>query len=86
VQVQNTSLEGQHLVQSYRLTALPAVLVLDPLTGAKLMERSGFVDAERLMEELLPFMDHGPKVGGGWAGLPSANSSDLMVTRSQSWD
>ncbi len=31
-------------------------------TGAKLYERAGFIDAEHLLEDLVPFMDHGPKV------------------------
>jgi hypothetical protein len=42
------------------------VVTSDPpacfLTGIKLLERVGFIDAERLMEELVPFLDHGPKV------------------------
>lgn len=37
--------------------------LLCPLpAGAKLYERSGFVDAEGLTEVLVQFMEHGPKV------------------------
>lgn len=64
--------DGRTLTKAYRLDSgpaphLPVVLVVDPLTGAKLWARTGFVDAEKLMEELVPFMDHGPlDAGGSW--------------------
>lgn len=32
--------------------------------GAKLHERYGFISAEQLMEDLVPFMDHGPHEPG----------------------
>jgi hypothetical protein len=37
--------------------------------GAQLYSRSGFVDPELLLDHLMPFMEHGPQVGLGWAGL-----------------
>ncbi len=30
--------------------------------GAKLYEKAGFVDPEKLLEDLVPFLDHGPQV------------------------
>jgi len=56
--------EGRQLASAYRLSSLPAVLVVDPVTGAKLYERTGFVDPEKLIEELVPFMEHGPNDPG----------------------
>jgi len=32
------------------------------LAGIKLFERQGFVEAEQMIEDLIPFMDIGPKV------------------------
>ncbi|KAI7835353.1 hypothetical protein COHA_010735, partial [Chlorella ohadii] len=37
---------------------LPATLIIDPVTGAPMWQRTGFINAERLTEELLPFLDH----------------------------
>jgi len=52
------------LINSYRLRGVPAVCIIDPITGTKLFERQGFVDAEQLIEDLVPFMDVGPKDPG----------------------
>ncbi|KAK9817646.1 hypothetical protein WJX72_000123 [[Myrmecia] bisecta] len=49
---------GSKVVTFYRLTELPAILVIDPVTGAMLRQFNGFIEAERLVEELVPFMDH----------------------------
>lgn len=35
-------------------------------TGIKLLEKRGFVEAEQLIEDLVPFMDAGPKVSGAF--------------------
>ncbi|PNH00378.1 hypothetical protein TSOC_013801, partial [Tetrabaena socialis] len=77
-----TSADGRALIKAYRLdpaggnpggpTFLPAILVVDPVTGAQLWHRTGFMDAEKLMEELVPFMDHGP-LDAGAAGLAQNN-------------
>eukprot|EP00879_Flechtneria_rotunda_P024710 GHRR01026216.1.p1 GENE.GHRR01026216.1~~GHRR01026216.1.p1 ORF type:complete len:153 (+),score=60.29 GHRR01026216.1:779-1237(+) len=58
-QVYNTADQGQVLIQSYHLEQLPAVLIVDPLTGAKLWEKYGFITADSLLEELVSFMDIG---------------------------
>lgn len=34
------------------------------LAGLKLLERHGFVEAEQLIEDLVPFMDSGPRDPG----------------------
>lgn len=59
--------DAKAIMAAYRLTALPVVLVVDPLTKASLWQRSGFVDAEKLMEELVPFMDTAPHDAGAGA-------------------
>lgn len=58
---------GAALANQYHLVGLPAVAVVDPITRAKLWERDGFVPADALVEELVPYMDVGEWVG--WAGL-----------------
>ncbi|PSC74669.1 UBX domain-containing 2 isoform X1 [Micractinium conductrix] len=52
--------EAQKLLHFYRLLPieLPALLIIDPVTGAPMRQWNGFVDAERLTEELLPFLDY----------------------------
>lgn len=50
--------EGQKLLNFYKVLELPATLIIDPVTGAPMWQRTGFIDAERLTEELLPFLDH----------------------------
>eukprot|EP00878_Enallax_costatus_P022026 GHUV01023349.1.p1 GENE.GHUV01023349.1~~GHUV01023349.1.p1 ORF type:complete len:292 (+),score=90.24 GHUV01023349.1:284-1159(+) len=58
-QCYNTSDQGQQLIGQYHLEELPAVFIVDPLTGAKVWERYGFISAEGLIEELVPFLDAG---------------------------
>jgi hypothetical protein len=57
--VYNTSEVGGELVMQYHLEELPAVYIVDPITGAKLWQRSGFVSPDTLIEELVPFLDVG---------------------------
>ncbi|KAG2487936.1 hypothetical protein HYH03_013515 [Edaphochlamys debaryana] len=80
-QTQEASQEGRALIKAYHLDsqaassgqpACPAILVVDPVTGAQLWCRLGFMDAEKLMEELVPFMDHGPMEPGA-ARIANAN-------------
>ncbi|GLC38061.1 hypothetical protein PLESTM_000679800 [Pleodorina starrii] len=80
-QTHENSPDGRELIKAYRLDSLaastggsvcPAILVVDPLTGAQMWHRSGFIDAEKLMEELVPFMDHGP-LDAGASNLAQTN-------------
>ena len=48
------------LCSMYKASRLPVIMVVDPITGASLYTREGFVGAEKLIEDLIPFMDHGP--------------------------
>ncbi|KAI3830808.1 hypothetical protein MKW92_014590 [Papaver armeniacum] len=53
--------EGRKVCTYYNLVSIPVVLVLDPITGQKMRLWSGMIQPEHLLEELLPFMDGGPK-------------------------
>lgn len=46
-QVEAGTEEGARAVAAYNLDALPAMLVLDPVTGALFRHWTGFVSAER---------------------------------------
>jgi hypothetical protein len=41
------------------LEQLPACIIVDPITRAKLWERYGFIGSEALVEELVPYLDCG---------------------------
>ncbi|XP_023539888.1 plant UBX domain-containing protein 7-like [Cucurbita pepo subsp. pepo] len=60
-QVYDDSTEGQKVCTYYKLESIPAVLVIDPITGQKMHSWFGMVQPERLLEDLLPFMDGCPK-------------------------
>ncbi|KAJ6840389.1 plant UBX domain-containing protein 7 [Iris pallida] len=60
-QVYQDSTEGKKVCTYYKLTSIPAVLIIDPVTGQKMRGWSGMVQPERLLEDLLPFLDKGPK-------------------------
>ncbi|OVA03630.1 UBX [Macleaya cordata] len=60
-QVYDDTTEGRKVCTYYNLVSIPVVLVLDPITGQKLRSWSGMIQPERLLEDLLPFMDGGPK-------------------------
>ncbi|GMN61868.1 hypothetical protein TIFTF001_030955 [Ficus carica] len=60
-QVYDDTTEGQKVCTYYKLVSIPVVLVIDPITGQKMRSWNGMVEPERLLEDLLPFMDGGPK-------------------------
>jgi hypothetical protein len=60
-QVYNTTSEGRKVCTFYKLVTLPAILVLDPITGQKMRAWTGMVQPDRLLEDLLPYLDKGPK-------------------------
>ncbi|XP_074565975.1 plant UBX domain-containing protein 7-like [Curcuma longa] len=60
-QVYHDTTEGQKVRTFYKLVTLPAVLLIDPITGQKMNAWTGMVHPERFLEELLPFLDRGPK-------------------------
>ncbi|XP_042420834.1 plant UBX domain-containing protein 7-like isoform X1 [Zingiber officinale] len=59
-QVYHDTSEGKKVCTYYSLFTLPAVLIIDPITGQKMRAWTGMVHPERLLEDLLPFLDKGP--------------------------
>ena len=69
MQLYENAPDGRKFISYYQLGSewvpppLPVTLLIDPVTGAKMHTWNGFVDAERFMEELLPFCDATPSTG-----------------------
>ncbi|KAL9241723.1 hypothetical protein vseg_015799 [Gypsophila vaccaria] len=60
-QVYDDTSEGKKVCNYYKIESAPVVLVIDPITGQKMRSWFGMVHPDRLLEDLLPFMDGGPK-------------------------
>ncbi|XP_022734545.1 plant UBX domain-containing protein 7-like [Durio zibethinus] len=60
-QVYDDSSEGRKVCTYYRLDSIPVVLVIDPITGQKMHSWCGMVQPESLLEDLVQFMDGGPR-------------------------
>ncbi|XP_020593660.1 plant UBX domain-containing protein 7 isoform X2 [Phalaenopsis equestris] len=60
-QVYSDTSEGKKVCTYYNLVSIPAILVIDPITGQKMRAWAGMVQPERILEDLLPFMEGGPK-------------------------
>ncbi|XP_010253434.1 PREDICTED: plant UBX domain-containing protein 7-like [Nelumbo nucifera] len=60
LQVYDDSHEGLKICNFYALGSVPAVLVIDPITGQMMRSWSGVVEAETLLMDLVHFMDYGP--------------------------
>ncbi|XP_057543715.1 plant UBX domain-containing protein 7 isoform X1 [Amaranthus tricolor] len=59
-QVYDDTSEGKKVCTYYKIESVPVVLVIDPVTGQKMRLWSGMVHPDRLLEDLLPFMEAGP--------------------------
>lgn len=59
-QVYDDTEEGRKVCTYYKLTNMPTIMILDPLTGQKMRSWEGMVGAERLLEDLVLYMDRGP--------------------------
>ncbi|XP_030968196.1 plant UBX domain-containing protein 7-like [Quercus lobata] len=59
-QVYDDTTEGRKVCM-YKLDYFPVVLVIDPITGQKMRSWCGMVQPDQLLEDLLSFMDGGPK-------------------------
>ncbi|XP_012072428.1 plant UBX domain-containing protein 7 isoform X2 [Jatropha curcas] len=53
--------EGKKVCTYYKLDSIPVVLVIDPITGQKMRAWSGMIQPESLLEDLVPFLDGGPR-------------------------
>ncbi|XP_071722791.1 plant UBX domain-containing protein 7-like [Rutidosis leptorrhynchoides] len=60
-QVYDDTTEGRKVRTYYRLDSIPVVLVIDPITGQKMRAWTGMIQPECLLEDLVPFLDGGPK-------------------------
>ncbi|CAN1842122.1 Plant UBX domain-containing protein 7 [Linum perenne] len=60
-QVYDDTSEGQKVCTYYKLDSIPVVLVIDPITGQKMRLWCGMVQPESLLEDLVPYMDGGPR-------------------------
>ncbi|KAI5061027.1 hypothetical protein GOP47_0023532 [Adiantum capillus-veneris] len=59
-QVYDDTEEGRKVCTYYKLTNMPIIMIIDPLTGQKMRSWEGMVNAERLLEDLVPYIDRGP--------------------------
>ncbi|KAK9106444.1 hypothetical protein Syun_022455 [Stephania yunnanensis] len=59
--VYDDATEGRKVCTYYKLDSIPVVLVIDPITGQKMKSWIGMVHPDRLLEDLMPFLDGGPK-------------------------
>ncbi|XP_052881607.1 plant UBX domain-containing protein 7 isoform X4 [Gossypium arboreum] len=60
-QVYDDTSEGRKVCTYYKLDSIPVVLVIDPITGQKMRSWFGMVQPESLLEDLVQFMDGGPR-------------------------
>ncbi|BBN17342.1 UBX domain-containing protein 7 [Marchantia polymorpha subsp. ruderalis] len=59
-QVYDDTEEGRKVCTYYKLNTMPTTLVLDPLTGQKMRAWEGMIMPDRLLEDLVPYLDRGP--------------------------
>ncbi|KAF6174624.1 hypothetical protein GIB67_006276 [Kingdonia uniflora] len=60
-QVYDDTTEGRKVCSYYHQDSIPVVLVIDPITGQKMRSWSGMIEPQRLLEDLMPYMDGGPQ-------------------------
>ncbi|KAL9270937.1 Plant UBX domain-containing protein [Drosera capensis] len=59
-QVYDDTSEGSKVCTYYKVNSVPVVLLIDPITGQKIHLWNGMVHPDRLLEDLLPYVDYGP--------------------------
>ncbi|XVF43510.1 hypothetical protein PTKIN_Ptkin02bG0045400 [Pterospermum kingtungense] len=80
-QVYEDTSEGRKVCTYYKLDSTPVVLVIDPVTGQKMRSWCGMVQPENLLEDLVQFMDGGPR--DYHATLPHKRRRGSSVTPQQ---
>ncbi|KAK9128914.1 hypothetical protein Syun_017711 [Stephania yunnanensis] len=58
---EDNSIEGRKVCTYYKLSSIPVVLLIDPITGQKMKSWNGMIHPDRLLEVLMPFMEGSPK-------------------------
>ena len=53
--------EGRKVCTYYHLSEMPSTLVIDSITGQKMKAWTGTIDPQQLLQDLIPYMDKGPK-------------------------
>ncbi|KAL1568696.1 plant UBX domain-containing protein 7-like isoform X2 [Salvia divinorum] len=59
-QVYDDTEEGSKVCTYYKLHSIPVILLIDPITGQKMHSWHGMVQPEKMLEDLLPYMDSNP--------------------------
>ncbi|KAM1520511.1 hypothetical protein ACFX10_010885 [Malus domestica] len=60
-QTYDDTTEGKKVCTYYKLESMPVVLLIDPITGQKMRSWNGMVHPDRFLEDLLLFLDSGPR-------------------------
>jgi len=61
LQTYNDGATGKKLMNYYHLEQFPCILIIDPITGELMQNFKGFVEPDRLIEDLVEYMDCSPK-------------------------
>ena len=59
-QIYNDNEEGRKVWNYYHLTEMPSTLVIDSITGQKMKLWEGMISPQRLLEDLIPYIDNSP--------------------------
>ncbi|XP_051220152.1 plant UBX domain-containing protein 7 [Lolium perenne] len=60
-QVYQDTSEGRKVCTYYKLDSVPAILLIDPITGQKMRGWNGMVYPDSLLEDLMSYLEKGPK-------------------------
>ncbi|KAM7490567.1 hypothetical protein LguiA_033488 [Lonicera macranthoides] len=60
-QIYDDKEEGLKVSTYYKAESRPVTLVIDPITGLQMRSWRGMMEAETLLEDLMPFMDKSPQ-------------------------
>ncbi|XP_026386639.1 plant UBX domain-containing protein 16-like [Papaver somniferum] len=85
-QVYDDTTEGKKECDYYNLKSFPAVLVLDPITRHMMRSWTKKIEAERLLEDLVPFMDASPKQHHAQFGPPAVTSPQTAISETTKED
>eukprot|EP00210_Caulerpa_lentillifera_P001371 g1319.t1 len=70
-QTYTTGVTGERLTVMYGIQQCPCILIIDPITGGLMRSNYGFIEAERLIEHLIHYMDFTPEDESGAKQLQS---------------
>ncbi|KAG9439506.1 hypothetical protein H6P81_019671 [Aristolochia fimbriata] len=77
------SMEGKKVCAFYKIDSIPAVLVIDSITGQKMKCWKGMVEPQRLLADLMPFLEKNPfeyfRKGGESASQETTASQKVKI-------